>query len=317
MGTGIVSVALVLDGHETLSRILLVVAALVWIALGIILADRALRSRARFRLESRSPASLTGVAGTAVLGTRLVLLGWGGAGIALLVIALVLWLGLVQSVLRNWTVPTVGASFILTVSTESLALLAAVVALRERAHWLLGVSLVPFVLGLAFYLFVLARFDFHQLAVGHGDHWVSGGALAISTVVAGRITIAAKDLGMLGNQHGMLKSVALGLWVLTILWLPVLVIAEARYRRLHYDVRRWSTVFPVGMYAACSFIVGIAVGAPAITDFARVWVWVAVAVWLIVFAAMLHRGRQLVRSTQQPISSDRINDLATSRQTGV
>lgn len=313
MGTGIVSVALFLDGRETPSRILLVVAGIVWAALGMILAGRVLRNRARLRLESRSPAALTGVAGTAVLGTRLSLLGWGWAGIALLVIALVLWLGLVGSVLRNWAVPTVGASFVLTVSTESLALLAAVLALREHAPWLLGVSFVPFVLGLAFYLFVLARFDLRQLVVGRGDHWVSGGALAISTVVAGRIAITAKELGMLGGEHGMLKGVALGLWVLTILWLPVLVVAEALYRRSRYDVRRWSTVFPVGMYAACSFIVGKAAGAPAITDFARAWVWVAVVVWLVVFAAMLRRGLQLVRYEQRPISSDRTNDLATSR----
>ncbi|MGH2966372.1 MAG: hypothetical protein ACRDMH_13480 [Solirubrobacterales bacterium] len=62
------------------------------------------------------------------------------------------------------------------------------------------------------------------------------------------------------------------------LWLPVPVLAEALYPRPRYDVRRWSTVFPVGMYAACSFVVGAAASAPAITSFARVWVWVAVAV---------------------------------------
>jgi tellurite resistance protein TehA-like permease len=295
MGTGIVSVALLLDGRETVSRILLAVALVVWVALGMILVGRLTRDRARFRLESRSPAALTGVAGTAVLGTRLVLLGWGWAGIALLAIALAFWLGLVGTVLRNWVVPTVGASFILTVSTESLALLAATLALDEHAHWLLAVSLVPFALGLAFYLFVLARFDLHQLAIGRGDHWVSGGALAISTVVAGTITIDAKALGMFDTHQTMLRGVTLGLWILTMLWLPALLVAETRYRRLNYDVRRWSTVFPVGMYAACSFTVGDASGAPPITDFARAWVWVAVSVWLVTFAAMLRRGPQLAR----------------------
>ena len=296
MGTGIVSVALYLDGRETVSRVLLAVGLVVWVALGMILAGRLTRDRARFRLESRSPAALTGVAGTAVLGTRLVLLGWGWAGIALLAIALALWLGLVGIVLRNWVVPTVGASFILTVSTESLALLAATLALDEHAHWLLAASLVPYTLGLAFYLFALARFDLRQLAVGRGDHWISGGALAISTVVAGKITIDAKALGMFAAHQTMFRGVALGLWILTMLWLPVLLVAETRYPRLGYDVRRWSTVFPVGMYAACSFTVGDAIGASPITDFARVWVSVAVGIWLVTFAAMLRRGRQLARS---------------------
>jgi hypothetical protein len=62
------------------------------------------------------------------------------------------------------------------------------------------------------------------------------------------------------------------------LWLPILLVAEARWPRTTYDVGRWSTVFPVGMYAACSFVVGAVASAPAITDFARVWVWVAVTV---------------------------------------
>jgi hypothetical protein len=36
------------------------------------------------------------------------------------------------------------------------------------------------------------------------------------------------------------------------------------------------------MYAACSFVTGAAVGARPIADFARVWVWIAVLVWLAV-----------------------------------
>jgi hypothetical protein len=55
------------------------------------------------------------------------------------------------------------------------------------------------------------------------------------------------------------------------------------------------------MYAACSFVVGSAADARGITDFARVWVWVGVAVWLIVFAAMIRRGLQVARGEPQPI----------------
>ena len=92
MGTGIVSIALSLDRQETLSRILLAFAAVAWLALGLLLAGRALRDRQRVHREARSPAALAGVAGTAVLGTRLTLLGWDSAAIALLVIAAAFWL---------------------------------------------------------------------------------------------------------------------------------------------------------------------------------------------------------------------------------
>jgi tellurite resistance protein TehA-like permease len=60
-------------------------------------------------------------------------------------------------------------------------------------------------------------------------------------------------------------------------------------------VRRWSTVFPFGMYAACSFVVGAAAHAGGITTFAQVWIWIALAVWAVVLAAMIHRGIRALR----------------------
>jgi hypothetical protein len=41
------------------------------------------------------------------------------------------------------------------------------------------------------------------------------------------------------------------------------------------------------MYAACSFVVGTALPAAAITRFAEVWIWVAVAVWAVVATGLL------------------------------
>lgn len=314
MGTGIVSIAVSLDGRETLSRILLVIGALTWITLGLLLAGRAVRDRERLHREARSPAALTGVAGTAVLGTRLTLLGWGWAGIALLAIALAFWLALLTPVLTHWVSPTVGVSLVLTVSTESLAVLCAALAAREHSDWLLAAALAPFLLGLAFYAFVIARFDIRQLSVGRGDHWITGGALAISTLAAGRIILSARSLDTLAGVTGTLKVVSLVLWGLTIAWLPALLAAEALRPRLRYDVRRWSTVFPVGMYAACSFVVGAAAHASPIIDFARVWVWVGVAVWLVAFVAMTRRGLELARGEHPRLGVGRIEEQTPGRR---
>ena len=314
MSTGVVSIALSLDRRETLSRILLAIAAAAWIALGLLLGGRAMRDRERVHREARSPAALTGVAGTAVLGTRLTILGWGWAGITLLVIAAAFWLVLLTPVLTHWITPTLGVSLVLTVSTESLAVLSAALATRERTDWLLYAALAPFLLGLAFYVFVISRFDFHQLGVGRGDHWITGGALAISTLAAGRITLAAKTLHQMSGISGALKLVSLVLWALTIAWLPLLVAAEVLRPRPRYNVRRWSTVFPVGMYAACSFVVGAVATAPAITDFARVWVWAGVGVWLVVFLAMLRRGQQLARGEHPSLGTGRLEELPSSQR---
>ncbi len=299
MGTGIVSVALLLDGRRLLSTILLIITAVIWLALAVLLPARIRRDGQRFLVDLHHPTALTAIAGTEVLGTRLTLAGWNWAGAGLLIIGTAIWLALVPNVLRHWAIPTFGASFILTVATESLALLAATLAFATRAGWLLYASLVPFCLGLGFYAFVLSRFDFRQLLVGAGDHWVTGGALAISTVAAGRIALAAPRTATLSGGHAALKTIALVLWCLTMVWLPALLAAEICRPRLSYNVRRWSTVFPVGMYAACSFIVGTVAQSSGIGDFARVWVWVAVGVWVIVFGAMLRRAPALVLASDE------------------
>ena len=151
MGTGIVSVALLLDGRHLLSTILLVIDAVIWLALAVLLPTRARRDRQRFLIDLRHPTALTSIAGTEVLGTRLTLAGWNWAGAGLLIMGTAIWFGLVPNVLRHWQTPTIGASFILTVATESLALLAATVAIADGAGWLVYAALVPFCLGLIFY----------------------------------------------------------------------------------------------------------------------------------------------------------------------
>jgi tellurite resistance protein TehA-like permease len=182
----------------------------------------------------------------------------------------------------------------LAVSTASLAVLAATIAEGEHEPWLLDAALVPFALGLAFYVFVMARFDRRELMSGRGDQWVTGGALAISTLAAGHIALTADALRVLDGIHAELRLVSLVLWAITVAWLPVLLGTELVRPRLGYDVRRWSTVFPIGMYAAGSSVVGTTAAAPAITEFGRVWTWAGVAVWLIVAAATLRRGLHVV-----------------------
>lgn len=186
----------------------------------------------------------------------------------------------------------------LAVSTESLAALAATLAATEHARWLLTAALAPFGLGLVFYAFVLARFDLRQLVVGRGDQWITGGGLAISTLAAAKVTTTAEMLTILGDGQGLLQGLTLVLWVLTMLWLPVLVLTEVTHPRLGYNIRRWSTVFPVGMYAACSFAAGTATHASALASFAHAWVWMALAVWAVISAAALHRGWRILEDEQ-------------------
>jgi tellurite resistance protein TehA-like permease len=150
------------------------------------------------------------------------------------------------------------------------------------------------ILGLAFYLVTVARFAPRELLTGHGDQWVAGGALAISALACVKIIQAGDALGRLTSLHDFLTVVALVLWCLAMLWLGPLIAAEALRPRLSYDVRRWATVFPLGMYAASSFALSQVTGITWISAFARVWTWLAITVSVFVLAGLIRRSWQVL-----------------------
>jgi tellurite resistance protein TehA-like permease len=291
MGTGIVSLSFELDGRVLISRLLLAVAAAAWIAFAAAAVHRSVpRRRSGFAAE-RSPAALTVVAATAVLGSRLLALGQRAFAVALLALAVAFWLRLSGPPFRKIRLPPVGSSFMLTVAPQSLAALAAAVAASTHASALLWLALGACLLGVAVYPFVLANFGVDELRVGAGDHWVAGGAVAISSLALGQLADSAARLRVAASLLHALHAAALVSWSIGVAWLVLLIAAEAASPRLHFDERRWSTVFPVGMYAASSFEVGRAAHISGIVAFADVWTWVALAVWLLTAAASLARAR--------------------------
>ncbi|GHE10722.1 hypothetical protein GCM10010339_67800 [Streptomyces alanosinicus] len=227
-------------------------------------ADFVLRlvGRRRRRLaEAGSPGALTAVAATTVLGTRISALGRQPLAEALLALSALLWPVLLL-VVRHWRRRMPGAVFLCCVATQGLAVLAATLAAAERTAWLAHAALVLFWLGLVLYGLALARFDPRQVLEGAGDHWIAGGALAISAL-AGATLLIAGDSGLYlwdDDDRGVLRTVTVALLVLDLAWYVVLLAAEVTRPRRGYDLRRWSTVFPMGMTATLS--VATAVGVP-------------------------------------------------------
>ena len=299
MGSGIVSIDLY-SGHQlVLSAILLWFAAGVWLLLAVMLGMRLAHQRDRFAREASSPGAFTGVAGTAVLGTRLAM-DYHAAAAALLAVSVVCWALLVVPVLRHWKTPTAGVSFVLVAATESLAVLGATLAASYHAGWLASTAVAALVVGLAFYIFTAARFDLRDLVTGHGDHWVAGGALAICALAAGKVTEAAGALGQFSGLRQALTTSTLVLWCLAMVWLLPLVTGEILRPRLGYDVRRWATVFPLGIYAASSFTTGQVTGITGITSFGQVWTWVAFTGWLLALAGLVRHGWPVLRGQHRP-----------------
>jgi hypothetical protein len=294
MGTGIVAVAFAGAGRKPLADGLLAVALAIAAVLVAVLVARAIRDRAGLAAATRGAASLTAVAAAGVLGTRLTQVGLPAAGVALLAVAAAAWAPLLWRVLRAWRSPVAGDGFLVAVATQAIAALAAALAAPLRAGGLAVAAVVALAAGVALYAFAAASFNLAEVRRGRGDQWVAGGALAISALAAGDADAALRATGAAAALAGPLRTVALGLWLLAMAWLPVLVAGELRAPRTGFDARRWSTVFPVGMYAAMSFAVGHAAARPAILAFARAWVWVAGAVWALVAAACVGRGLRLV-----------------------
>ncbi|MFG2616942.1 tellurite resistance/C4-dicarboxylate transporter family protein [Streptomyces sp. NPDC048507] len=282
MATGIVSVAMHLAGYEAASLATLALACLLWLVLACDFGNRLFGERARFRAEADTPAALTAVAATTVLGTRLSLLGLQSLAAAMLLLAVVLWPLLLTAVVRHWRRRMPGAVFLVCVATQGLAVLAATLAVATDADWLAETALAAFCLGLLLYLEALLRFDFSHVLEGAGDHWVAGGALAISALAGSKLTASTV---WTGAAHEALRTATLVTLALALAWYAVLMAAELLHRRPGYDIRRWASVFPLGMTAAACLSTAPAVEIGWLRPLGEVLLWIAVAAWLWTAAA--------------------------------
>nr|WP_272922579.1 tellurite resistance/C4-dicarboxylate transporter family protein [Streptomyces sp. SID5785] len=288
MATGIVSVGLHLLGVDVLSAVFLVLDVALWVLLGLVFCGRLLRDRSRWEHDADTPAALTAVAATSVLGTRLTLEGWLTAGEVLLGAAVLLWPVLFVFVVRHWGPRMPGGVFITCVATQSIAVLGATLSAAAHVAWLGYAALVFFFGGLVVYAAAFVRFDLRQVLTGAGDHWVVGGALAISALAAARLVLAGRAGGLWNDENtDVLRFLAGLLLALDLTWYVVLCVAELVRPRLAYDVRRWSTVFPMGMTAVATLTVGVAVETGWLHGPGRVLVWIAVAAWLVTAAGAL------------------------------
>ncbi|WP_051945852.1 tellurite resistance/C4-dicarboxylate transporter family protein [Streptacidiphilus rugosus] len=283
MATGIVSVGLHLVHQDLLSEVLLVVAAAVWVLLAVAFALTFLRDRRRWVANADTPPALTAVAATTVLGTRLSLFGWQTTAAVLLAIAAVAWPGLLAAVLRHWQHHLPGVAFLVCVATQGLAVLSGTLALAHRGDWLVRPCLATFVLGLALYVAALTRFDLRQVDSGSGDQWIAAGALAISALAGSKLTSWPH---WTGAPHATLRVVTLVLLALNLAWYVVLLVAEIRHPRLHYNIRRWATVFPLGMTAVATLSTSTAAGVSWLHPLGQVLLWIACAAWLVTAALL-------------------------------
>ncbi|QXJ26874.1 hypothetical protein AGRA3207_006226 [Actinomadura graeca] len=287
MATGIVSLGLRLAGFLWAARGLLVITAALWLVLAVTFCGLLLDGARREELAA--PAVLTSVAGTGVLGNGIALTGHSAAAAVLLTVTAVLWLLLLPRVLRRLGRSLPGAAYLVTVATQSVAGLAAALAVPLSAPWLTWAAGVLLAAGLALYALVLSRFDLGQLHRGAGDHWVVAGSLSISALACARLAAAT-------GRPEPLTWLTLAILAAALSWYAVLAVLEVVRPRPRYDPRRWSTVFPLGMTAVSAMTAATVCAVPWLRPVGEALLCPAVLAWLIVASGAVRRASGRPRS---------------------
>jgi hypothetical protein len=133
------------------------------------------------------------------------------------------------------------------------------------------------------------------------------------SALAGSRLIAA-DSGRLylwnDDAVGVLRSVTGALLVLAGVWYAVLLFTEAGWPRPRYDVRRWSTVFPMGMTAAATASVAAVVDVWWLKGPGEVLVWISAAAWLVVAAGAVLNARAELRGAVPRLPAEGVRSRA-------
>jgi tellurite resistance protein TehA-like permease len=318
MASGIVSIAMRDQRATVLSVALLWLTALEYAVLVVLTAWRLLRFRAAVARDLADPRRAFGlftfVAGTDVLGTRLAVDAHHAAAFVLLAVGSAAWLvlGYVvpwSAVLGRARRPVLqdanGTWFIWVVASQSVAVLAAAlepaVATGRRELALLAVF--SWSVGVFLYagngVMVAARMLLYPL--GPEDltppYWVAMGATAI-TVVAGARIVQMADAPMVEATRGLIAGTCVVFWAFGTWLIPPLLAAGLWRHLVHrialrYEPTLWSIVFPLGMYAVAGSYLGQADHLPIVRGIGDAESWVALAAWLLTFAAM---ARHLTRA---------------------
>ncbi len=315
MATGIVSLASAQLGFEGLGRALFALNIVFYLAVWAMTLMRALRYRSRVIQDladhARAPGFFTMVAGTSVLGLQfLFLAGQASVAKALWWLALGLWLVLGYGIFAALTVkadkPLLnqgmhGGWLLAVVATQSIAVLGIdlspafapawqpLLSLACLALWLWGGMLYILLMALILYRCLFLPLSPEDLSP---PYWINMGAMAISTLAGSRLILAADSAPLLMQLQPFLQGFAVFYWASGSWWIPLLLVLGVwrhliRRFPLRYDPLYWSAVFPLGMYAAATHDLCLALGVDFLGWLPLVFLGAAWLAWALAIAGLL------------------------------
>jgi tellurite resistance protein TehA-like permease len=323
MATGIVSLAAFMMEHPNLAFALFYLNVAQYGVLCVLYGLRAWRYPRRFFGDMvahlTGPGYFTTVAGTGILASQFLILAENiVAGAALWLLAVLLWVCLTYTIFTAFIVrrekPTLdkgisGSWLLAVVATQSLSVTSALLAARigqpyrmelhllALSMWLWGGMLYIWMMSLIFYRYAFFLFSPGDLAP---PYWINMGAMAISTLAGSLLILNAPHAPFLTSLLPFLKGFTVFYWATGTWWIPMLLVLGVwrhGFERFpfRYDPLYWGAVFPLGMYAACTWQMNRAMEFGFLSALPRAFLWVALAAWAITFVGML---RALSRGLQ-------------------
>lgn len=313
MATGIVSIGLFLWEYEWLARLFLYANIIFYALLWVVVILRGVKYPAAvwndLHHSARGVTFLTLVAGNNVLGSQVAIVtGHMNLALFIWIAGLALWALLLYTfflvnILKE-PKPTLeqsinGAWLLIVVSTESVAVLGAIIANSSAAHGLIAfISLCMYMIGGMFYFvligLILYRWLFFSMEAKTitPPYWINMGAVAIITLAGSRLVMYARNHETLTQWSGFVQGFTMLFWAFASWWIPLLFLMFA-YRHfiarvpLQYDPQYWSMVFPLGMYGVCTFTYASITGFTFIKPISGLFVILALTTWVIVFIGLL------------------------------
>ncbi len=315
MATGIIATGASQQDLDLLADALYAVAAGAYVVLVVLLVARFVIAPKLLASDITSHAKgfafLTTVAGTNVLGgaSGLVHGMWSLAWV-LWFWSLALWAFFVYAtlfaVVLKGPKPGLekginGTWFLLTVSTESVVVLGALLLVRHPSDLLAFALIAAFALGLVLYLIVMTmvflRWTFAELEPTEADPpaWIAAGAVAI-TVLAGSNLLTARVVSeRIERVAPFIEGVVMLAWATATFWFPLMV-AIGIWRHLinrvplRYHPSYWALVFPLGMYGVATFRMRAAVELAGLEWLSQATLVVALIAWTATFVGLVHEG---------------------------
>jgi tellurite resistance protein TehA-like permease len=315
MATGIVAIGAAQQELRWLADALYAVAAVTFLVLAVLLVWRLAAVPTLLATDLTSHAKgfafLTTVAATNVLGSASGMIhGWWTLSWWLWWLSLALWAFFVYAtlfaVVLKGPKPGLGNGingtwFLLTVSTESVVVLGALLLGRHPSDLLAFALIAAFALGVVLYLIVMTmvflRWTFTELEPTEADPpaWIAAGAVAITVLAGSNLLGSQRASPRIERLAPFIEGTVMLAWATATFWFPLMVAIGVWRHAIHrvplrYHPSYWALVFPLGMYGAATFRMRVAVRLDALAWLPKVTLAVALAAWTAAFVGLLAEG---------------------------